>query len=47
MENEGLKFNTKKKTNRDSISSSDRLYLQEVFREGLEKLKSKYGIHFN
>lgn len=41
------KLNTIKKTNRDSISSSDRLYLKEVFREGLEKLKSKYGIHFN
>lgn len=41
------KLNTIKKTKRDSISSSDSLYLKEVFREGLEKLKSKYGIHFN
>ena len=41
------KLNTIKKTKRDSISSSDSLYLKEVFREDLEKLKSKYGIHFN
>jgi len=41
------KLNTIKKTNRDSISSSDRLYLKDVFRESLENLKSKYGIHFN
>ena len=41
------KLNTIKKTNRDSISSSDRVYLKEVFREGLEKLKSKYAVHFN
>jgi len=42
-----LELNTIKKTKRDSISSSDSLYLKEVFREDLEKLKSKYGIHLN
>ena len=41
------KLNTIKKTKRDSISSTDSLYLKEVFREGLEKLKSKYAVHFN
>ena len=41
------KLNTKKKINRDSISSYDSLYLKEEFRESLEKLKSKYGIDFN
>lgn len=41
------KLNTKKQTLKDSISSSDRVYLKEVFKEDLEKLKSQYDIQFN